>query len=41
MYVNLIYNAINYIYRASMINAVEAAVKRSNEMASTIKWSST
>ena len=35
--INLIYNVINFIYRASMINAVEAAVKRSNELASTIK----
>lgn len=28
---------INCIYRASMMNAVEAAVKKSNELASIIK----
>lgn len=34
MYINIMYNITNYIYRASMMNAIEAAVKRANELTS-------
>lgn len=36
-YILLHYNIINYICRASMMNAVEAAVRKSNELTSNIK----